>query len=98
MKKYITTDKHPVYKAGIIIEDYSTDFIEDKTGYCRISKLVIDSSISLGYIKEVQEPAWTDDDMIEFRYFRHGLSWCRSQTTKEYHKRIFLKFKKEKGK
>lgn len=79
MKKYIVTEKHPVFKEGCIIKKSGT--IETDKGHCtcttynlicngvfidHILDLPIAENIEDGWIEEIQKPEFTKDDMIEF--------------------------------
>ena len=68
MKKYITTDKHPELKKGVIIEFEFGEWGSYK-GWIYMKKEDIDLSLKKGFIKELQEPKWTDEDMIAFTRF-----------------------------
>ena len=68
--KYITTELHPELKEGIIFEQS-----QNRNSYCvhpatDKSSLYMEQhtkkGLEKGYIKEVQEPKWTDQDMIDF--------------------------------
>lgn len=63
MKKYITTDEHPILKQGLII---NKNIINSESIIMTITDLDRNFQLNQGYIKELQEPKWTDDDMIEF--------------------------------
>ena len=70
-KKYITTDKHPEFKEGIKIVQTSgkiekEEMFRDLSGLWNAAKYIIDNALEKGYIKEVQEPEFTRDDMIGF--------------------------------
>ena len=92
MKKYITTDKHPELKENRIIEsEYSGYFVID-------GNRDFEDDIQNGYIKELQEPKWTDYDMIDFIEY-----WFINKTYDQGNriidiKIVFEKFKKEKRK
>ena len=68
-KKYITTDKHPELKEGLILKS------ETGQPSCLYTcdGMYIENDIKLGlkkgYIKEVQEPEFTRGDMIDFWNF-----------------------------
>ena len=68
--KYITTDKHPELKEGVIIDDKKL-----KLGVICLH-LFSDYDLELwehdGLIKELQEPEFTKDDMIEFAFWVLG--------------------------
>ena len=68
MKKYITTDKHPELKEGVIIfkglYSYRTNFFLELR-----NEFDVDTWLEKGYIKELQEKEFTKDDMIEFAKF-----------------------------
>ena len=70
MKKYITTDKHPELKKGIIFNHE-----DERSSYCLHScdeseniyiEQHVKNGLANGYIKELQEPEFTKDDMIDF--------------------------------
>ena len=85
--KYITTDKHPELKEGLILEsNYCFDIIINYGAAADIkdnNTMKYSSSYMLekGYIKEVQEKDWTDADMIEFTNRISGY-WCDGHSTK----------------
>ena len=74
MKKYITTEKHPIFRDGIefAISDHGSydmcNFAIHGTTQ-KFYKGLFDCNwelwLSLGYIKELQEPKFTEDDMWE---------------------------------
>lgn len=65
MKKYITTDKHPELKEGLIFKkDKHDNLYLDDYPTITIQNGKADLDIKAGYIREIQEPKWTDDDMI----------------------------------
>jgi hypothetical protein len=70
--KHITTDKHPELKAEIIfIEDElcnGTAFFSRLCGL-RINHHEKDDWFSRGWLKELQEPEFTKDDMIRYASF-----------------------------
>lgn len=77
MKKYITTDKHPELKEGLIfgkwlktsmgVHFYSDEDNRESTLH---SVETVPELISLGYIKEVEEKEFTKSDMLSFaEYF-----------------------------
>ena len=65
--KYITTDKHPELKEGLIC-DSPGDFLVFKlvNGNHSIGKDALKDWIEKGYIKEVEEKEYTKSDMINF--------------------------------
>ena len=73
--KYITTDKHDFLKKGWICEDGGGNIME--VGCCWLNgsntlmcnKYAIDYWLKDGQIKELQEPEFTKDDMIEFAFW-----------------------------
>ena len=70
--KYITTDKHSTFKPGIILHtDVSGNLVDDSL-YCIIYKGAIDTNIKYEHIKELQEPEFTKDDVLEFGQFYHS--------------------------
>ena len=71
--KYITTDKHPELKEGIEIKFSEHDGnYWSKLGFAKFSKHQFKDMLSMGYFKELQEPKWTDDDMIDFAFWVLG--------------------------
>jgi len=67
MKKYITTDKHPELKEGIIFNGSmlgNCSALSHCRAYMNMEEL--HDSLQMGYIKELQEPEFTKDDMIRF--------------------------------
>jgi len=69
MAKYITTSKNPIFKEGIKFESESHSYITIFQEDIEISHL-----LKHGYIKEVQDPEFTKDDMVSFArwYSNHG--------------------------
>lgn len=69
--KYITTDTHPELKEGIEIKYWENDstWRTATTGLFRLTELQKDAELREGYIKELQEPEFTKDDMIEFAFW-----------------------------
>ena len=66
-KKYITTEKHPQIKSGFVFKtDSHGNLYLDDYPTIRIDAGYADMNIKSGYIKELQEPTWTDQDMIDF--------------------------------
>ena len=71
-KKYITTDKHPELKEGIILKwgsDQPAGLYSQNGMYIESP---IDSGLENGYIKEVQYPEFTKDEMIDFGEHMQG--------------------------
>ena len=78
--KYKVTDKHPVYKKGLIITNEREGYdrfelrakrFDDNVFWEIINKDQIDVSVSNKWIKEIieiQEPKFTKDDMIAFGF------------------------------
>jgi hypothetical protein len=65
--KYITTDKHPELKKGIVFQKrLQNRNYYSPTGFVAIESEDIIASVSNGFIKELQEPEFTKDDMIDF--------------------------------
>jgi len=64
--KYITTDKHPELKEGLILEceDNQPDCIFHDNGTYIESSII--TGICYGYIEEVEEKEFTKSDMIDF--------------------------------
>ena len=81
--KYITTDKHPELKCGIILECISNlnGLYRSKDGWSAmyIGKV----ELSKGYIKELQEPEFTKDDMLQFCGYLHDKLPTHSKTPKD---------------
>ena len=76
--KYITTDKHPELKEGRIIDaDYPAYFIVDGN---RIFK----DDIKDGFIKELQEPEFTKDDMMNFAIYHRDFGLVVNDTLDEW--------------
>ncbi len=67
-KKYITTDKHPQLKEGIALT-FSDNRIVYEGFYLEIR---LDSALEKGYIKEVQEPEFTRDELKDIIYSMYG--------------------------
>jgi hypothetical protein len=66
MKKYKTTDKHPFYKEGIIIEEkYSDEIWIHDIGEIAPYDYNIAYALEKGWIEEIQEPEFTKNDMID---------------------------------
>ena len=63
MKKYITTDKHPELKEGIILFINGDELISENA---TVEIHNEDECVEEGYIKEVEENAFTKDDMLDF--------------------------------
>ena len=66
MSKYITTNKHPDLKKGVIFNgtDKQYEFkLGYKTFYC--GQPTIDIWLKKGYIKEVEKPEFTKADNID---------------------------------
>jgi hypothetical protein len=66
MKKYKTTSKQPLFKEGLIVKsnnDYT--WIEDSSDDHPYD-FAINPAIKNGWIEEIQEPEFTEDDMIDF--------------------------------
>ena len=72
MKKYITTDKHAEFKEGIILEKEYIDALGGKQEtkyfisplqFVRLHSSTIKRFLQKGYIKELQEPEFTRNDM-----------------------------------
>ena len=68
MKRYKTTDKHPLFKKDLVvkinndkiwIEEYSDEYPYDYH---------IGTAIENGWIEEIHEPEFTRDDMMKFAY------------------------------
>jgi len=69
--KYLTTDKHPELKEGIEVIKHTISLLgatEYKTseGYGIFTIPEFKHDLDKGYIKELQEPEFTKDDMIDF--------------------------------
>ena len=64
--KYITTSKNPIFKEGINFESEGHSFISIRFNSGDTKDFEISHLLKHGYIKEVQEPEFTKDDMIEF--------------------------------
>ena len=64
--KYITTDKHPELKGGLILEfaENKSCLLLNYTGF--YLEVGINETLEKGYIKELQEKEFTEDDMIDF--------------------------------
>ena len=69
--KYKVTEKHSLYKEGLIIKEYAPNnygiFINDYD--CQvdgISFYEIEDLLTKGWIEEIQEPEFTRDDMKLF--------------------------------
>lgn len=76
MKKYITTEKHPFGKGHLIVEKKNEDFPvfeykthEDSDTIFFLEIKHFDTYKRYEWVKKIQEPKWTDDQMIEFYYF-----------------------------
>ena len=83
--KYITTDTHPELKEGIEFEksiDYN-DFYQSELGWTFILDDHFNECIENGYIKELQEPEFTKDDMMQFCGYLHNKLPTHSKTPKE---------------
>ena len=77
--KYITTDKHPELKEGLIIQMWSEghelgDKYSTSQGLYVLFKNQLDSELKLGYIKEVEKFEFTKFDMIAFHYWAGSVS------------------------
>ena len=83
--KFITTDKHPELKEGTIVfkgvSNYRTNFF---THLC--NEFNLQTWISQGYIKEVEEKEYTKSDMIEF------FEWSSGAFGKKEGKNAFYNF------
>jgi hypothetical protein len=73
MKKYIPTEKHPVYKTGVTISnkdsdsfDVRSELLESHEIWESVKERDINISLKNGWIKEIQQPLFTRDDMLKF--------------------------------
>ena len=67
--KYITTDKHPELKEGIQFKTSGSRkdmLVSYKNQTVYIAKFDIDELIEDNFLKELQEPEFTRDDMLWF--------------------------------
>ena len=64
-KKYITTDKHPELKEGVIFKEEGINMYFSNETRLFMSEFYSNLWASNNWIKEVQEPEYTRDDMIE---------------------------------
>jgi hypothetical protein len=62
--KYITTDKHPQLKDGIEVGGFIKGSYLVFTNDGIYTELHLQKCIEKGYIKELQEPEFTKDDLL----------------------------------
>lgn len=98
--KFITTDKHPELKEGLNIiptchndqiTEYCIEIKLDKVGNRVIDVMVreIDYLLAKGYIKELQEPEFTKDDMIDFALYHSDNKHLINNTLGQWLKRKY---------
>lgn len=93
MDTYITTKTHPELKEGVIFYyDKDTDTYDSQLEWSCANQGEIDYAVKQGYMKELQEPIWTDDDMMSFKMYvpRNHMSLSPEME--------LVQWKKEKGK
>lgn len=67
MKKYITTENHPTFRTGIILSVNSGHKISLEDGtIIGISKDAFDFWLSDRWVREMQKPEYTKDQLISF--------------------------------
>ena len=70
--KYITTDKHPDLKEGVIFRrslSRNDMYVSDVLEMTYFPSFDFDILLEKGYIKEVEEKEFTKSDMIGFHFF-----------------------------
>ena len=87
MKKYITTENHPTFRTGIILKVNSGHKISLEDGtIIGISKDGFNCWLSDRWIREIQEPKWTDSDMQNYAIYCYSIPFGSEFTIEEWKK------------
>ncbi len=87
MSNFITTNKHPELKEGLIFEYWSDSglWVCGPSNFYKVMVNQLEALLEKGYIKEVEKPEFTKSDMIDLvRYDLSDTLWAARDVVNDW--------------